>query len=199
MVILSTSFVTPDWQIPGTSWAVILPLAYVYYFFLEFFLELTNFLYFWNTIESLLEAIFCSQWVRMFFFIVDFWANYFFIFPPFQIVLNPWLMIFSYWMFWTSLGSITYYLFTAVLHTSFPTSQTPFSFLTFLRLLSKNIIIMRLFFRFWTLSLLLLFFFSFILPKPNLSTTIIIYSLDLVPKKMISFCAKILLYLSNNK
>ena len=44
MVILSTSFVTPDWQIPGTSWAVILPLAYVYCFFLEFFLQLTNFL-----------------------------------------------------------------------------------------------------------------------------------------------------------
>lgn len=29
MIILSTSLVPPAWQIPGTSWAVILPLAYV--------------------------------------------------------------------------------------------------------------------------------------------------------------------------
>jgi hypothetical protein len=29
MIVLSQPIVTPDWQIPGSSWAVILPLAIV--------------------------------------------------------------------------------------------------------------------------------------------------------------------------
>jgi len=49
MIVLATPVVTPAWQIPGTSWAVILPLAIV--------------------------------------------AGGHILFP---IVLNPWLMIFSY-------------------------------------------------------------------------------------------------------
>lgn len=159
MVILSTSFVTPDWQIPGTSWAVILPLAYVYCFFLEVFLQLTNFLnniLLKNRIVAGGHLLFPVSWS---FFYRLLWAYCFFIFPPFQIVLNPWLMIFSYWMFWTSLASITCYLL--------PPSHVPPNPIFFPNLpptiFKKKKIVMSLSFVYWTLSLrpLIFFFLSF--------------------------------------
>jgi len=36
MIIMATPVVPPEWQVTGDSWAVILPLAYVFNFFRRF-------------------------------------------------------------------------------------------------------------------------------------------------------------------
>jgi len=79
MVIFTTNVVPFEWQIPGYQWALIIPLSLVVGCHILLPVRLLRFCF-------PLCIIFDRDWKR---WIADFFFSL-------QIVLNPWLMIFSF-------------------------------------------------------------------------------------------------------
>lgn len=91
MIILSTSLVPLEWRVDSSGWAVIFPLAYVSRCTVwAFFSPLSP----TCRIACGCHILFPVRMTWLFFVLVSPRLTRFFCFA--QIVLNPWLMIFSY-------------------------------------------------------------------------------------------------------